>query len=86
MTRLSIILLLFHCVPVAVLAAQADPLFESTEIIEITLTAPFGTIDRERDSEAEYVGVLTYLDASGAQQQFDVSLAVRGNWRLRRSN
>ena len=84
----------FNLVPAHVLAgedllgtvAEADILFQSAELLDITLTAPFDLIDRERDREQEYDGSLAYTDASGLQVVLDVNLQVRGNWRLRKEN
>jgi hypothetical protein len=43
-------------------AAEPDPLFQSVDSLDITLTGPFTTIDRERDKDTEYTGdTLTYL-------------------------
>ena len=63
-----------------------DLLFQSTELLDITLTAPFRTIDRERDKEKEYEGTLSYLGDSGEEVVMDVNLSVRGNWRLQKDN
>jgi len=63
-----------------------DLLFQSTEVLDITLTAPFRTIDRERDKEKEYEGTLSYLSDSGEEVVLDVNLTVRGNWRLQKYN
>ena len=66
--------------------AEPDPLFLSDTPLNITFEAPFGQIDRERDKEAEYEGVMRYTDASGEELSFDIGLEVRGNWRLQKSN
>lgn len=67
-------------------AAAPDPLFQSAAPLEITLLAPFGDINRERDKDKRYPGTLAYRDESGVELQFDVNLEVRGNWRLREDN
>ncbi len=67
-------------------AAEPDLLFQSTDLLDITLTAPFRLIDRERDSELEYDGSLSYTDDSGQQVTLEVTLSVRGNWRLQKGN
>jgi len=59
------------------------PLFEDSNILDITLSGPFSTIDRQRDKEQEYEGgTLTYTD-NGQEVTLDVSFEVRGNFRLR---
>ena len=82
------LLFLLFGLPSCLLAAVSapDPLFQSSEIIDITLTAPFRLIDDERDKEKEYEGSLSYTDAVGEQVRLDVGLQVRGNWRLRKDN
>jgi len=67
-------------------SAEPDPLFLSDTPLNITFEAPFAQIDRERDKEAEYEGVMRYTDASGKELSFDIGLEVRGNWRLQKSN
>ncbi len=66
--------------------AEPDPLFQSSDPLDITFTAPFGLIDDERDRDKQYEGSLRYIDASGAQVKLDLNLSVRGNWRLKKSN
>lgn len=65
-------------------AVEPDSLFQSKEILEITLTAPFDTIDDDRDKDLQYDGTLSYTDAAGQTVMLDVELSVRGNWRLDR--
>ncbi len=68
-------------------AADArDPLFDSVDVLEITLNGPFARIDDERDKDQEYPGTLSYLDDTGEQVILDLDLSVRGNWRLRKAN
>jgi len=72
----------------AALQAQATvpaPLFQSDEPLDITISAPFGEINRKRDKEVEYPGTLSYTDASGEQVVLDIKLEVRGNFRLQSS-
>ncbi|MFP6838138.1 MAG: hypothetical protein VB962_00930 [Pseudohongiellaceae bacterium] len=83
--RLSLLLIPI-LTSVSLEAAESDLLFQSTERLEITITAPFGRIDKERDKEIEYAGVLSYVDSAGATINLDVELEVRGNYRLIKSN
>ena len=83
--RLSL-LLLPTLVSLSLEAAETDPLFQSVERLDITITAPFGRIDKERDKETEYEGVLSYVDSAGATVSLDVVLEVRGNYRLIKRN
>lgn len=65
-------------------AAETAPLFQSQESLDITLNAPFGDIDNERDREEEYEGSLSYLGADGQPVLLDAGFEVRGNYRLRK--
>lgn len=67
-------------------SAEADPLFQSAVPLDITFEAPFAQIDRERDKEAKYDGVMRYMDENGVEVSFDVELEIRGNWRLKKEN
>jgi len=66
--------------------AAADPLFASESLLDITLTGPFAEIDRDRDREKSYPGTLSYMDESGQGVVLDVSIEVRGNFRLQKDN
>jgi hypothetical protein len=66
--------------------AAPDPLFQSNAPLDITFEAPFAQINRERDKEAEYEGVMRYVDADGLDVRLDIGLEVRGNFRLQKSN
>lgn len=64
-------------------AAEPDPLFQSGDILDISLTGPFTTIDRERDKDTEYTGgTLTYME-NGSSVTLEAKYEVRGNFRLR---
>lgn len=86
MNRLLLILSL--TLPGSLLAAVAEPdlLFQSSEMIDITLAAPFRLIDSERDKEKEYEGTLSYTDDTGQVVVLDAEFQVRGNWRLQKEN
>lgn len=86
MSRLLVILLSLALPNVVIGAPEPDPLFQSAELLDITLTAPFDTIDDDRDKEQQYEGTLSYIDEAGQQVLLDVALSVRGNWRLDRRN
>lgn len=69
--------------PFAANGAEVAPLFQSSEVLDIRLTGPFRQIDRERDREQEYEGILSYRTAIGEEVQLETSFEVRGNYRLR---
>ncbi|MFK7865639.1 MAG: hypothetical protein AB8B95_15595 [Pseudohongiellaceae bacterium] len=60
-----------------------DPLFSDDLPLEITLSAPFAEINKERDKSKEYRGTLHYSDENAATTLFDVKVSPRGNSRLR---
>ncbi|MCH7817019.1 MAG: hypothetical protein IIC60_10675 [Proteobacteria bacterium] len=86
MSRLLLILLCAAIPGVLVCATEPDPLFQSTELLDITITGPFALIDGNRKKDEEYTGTLSYTDATGQQVVLDVKLEVRGNWRLEKEN
>jgi hypothetical protein len=67
-------------------APSPDPLFQSADLLDITLVAPFDQIDCDRDKEREYEGSLSYTDANGQEVVLDITLEVRGNDRLKKAN
>ena len=69
---------------ISVSGAEVAPLFQSADVLDITLTGPFEQIDRERDKEQEYEGTLSYLAADGSEVSLEASFEVRGNYRLRK--
>ncbi len=83
---LTLILLLAWMLPSSAQPPGPDPLFESDLPLNIRFEAPFEQIDRDRDKDVEYDGVMRYIDASGAEVTLDIALEVRGNWRLRKDN
>lgn len=70
----------------AVAAAEIDPLFQSSDVLNITLNGPFERIDDDRDKELEYEGSLSYINESGESVVLDAKFTVRGNYRLRKDN
>jgi hypothetical protein len=86
MSRLLLCFLLCICSSGAAIAAEDDLLFRSSEPLAVTLTGPFSAINRERNKDKEYTGTLSYVDDAAGELVFDVSLEVRGNWRLDRGH
>lgn len=80
--HLVLTLFILPCAALRAQPATPDPLFSSDELLNITLTAPFRQIDRERDKKAEYAGALSYTDSEGAPVVLNIKLQVRGNYRL----
>lgn len=70
----------------SVSAAEPDRLFQSSNALNISITAPMDEIDDTRDKEQEYEGTLSYLDDTGAEVVLNAAYSVRGNWRLDKRN
>jgi len=67
-------------------ASQAGILFESDEMLELTIEAPLRTIFREREQESDYHdAMLRYQGIDGAEVVLDIELKTRGKFRLERS-
>jgi hypothetical protein len=69
-------------------AAEAAPraarLFEATEPLQITLTADFGAIAKDRGTtKHDHAGVLGYAGPGGDTVTMEVRLRTRGHYRLR---
>jgi hypothetical protein len=73
--------------PGAVLRQDAAaPLFESHEVLSLTLEAPLSDVIMERSQESsEYPGVLSYENASGERVALDIEVKTRGKKRLDRN-
>ncbi len=65
-------------------SAMADPLFESDDLLEVTIRAPFETIMGDRPDEDYVPGTFEYTDADGAAVVLDVGVRTRGEFRRRR--
>ncbi len=58
-----------------------DPLFEDHAVIDITITAPFPTLQRRRPDEEYLPGTLSYSDADGNVVLLEMGIRTRGNFR-----
>ena len=57
------------------------PLFSSNDMIEVTITAPFSTIMRERPDDEDVRGTLSYHDAENGETRLDIGIRTRGHFR-----
>lgn len=64
-------------------AGEGVALFESSEAIEMTISAPWREIIRDRDNQAPYPATLHYLDDSGTQHAIAMTVERRGKTRQR---
>ena len=60
---------------------EADPLFQSNDVLQVTLEAPLNTLVRKKSKEDYLTGLFRYTDADGSRIEFDVKLRARGNFR-----
>ena len=81
--RISILLAMF----LASLTYAADkekktaPLFESNDLLEITIRGPFTTIMRERSRDEDMPGTLTYRDPEAGDMTVELGIRTRGRYR-----
>ena len=74
-------LLLLAFIATADVHAAADPLFETSEILDVTITGPLATLVRERPTDDYLPGLFRYTDANGSDVEFDLQLRARGHFR-----
>ncbi|MGB5624397.1 MAG: hypothetical protein WBM61_01590 [Woeseiaceae bacterium] len=55
-----------------------DPLFQSTDILEIRIAAPFHTILTERSNEEDVAGKFQYTNEAGDIEEVNVGIRTRG--------
>ncbi len=64
-----------------VFAQEADPLFQSDEILQVTIEGPLNTLIDEKSKEDYLEGHFRYTDADGSPVDFDLKFRARGNFR-----
>ena len=60
-----------------------DPLFQSTEVLDVRIIAPLTTLLDERPYDEELPATLQYVDAAGQAVKFDIKIRTRGRFRRR---
>ena len=61
--------------------AAADPLFQESDALQVTLTAPLTTLVKERSTEEYVKAVFEYMDVGGESSTLDVKVRARGHLR-----
>ncbi len=61
-----------------------DPLFQSTEILDVRVVAPMTTLLSDRPFEEELPGSLHFMTADGQAVELDMQLRTRGKFRRKR--
>lgn len=79
-------LFLFGHAEQAVSQEAPDPLFQSSEIIPVTITGPISELVRKRSDETELDARFRFTDTDGKAVDAAVKLRARGNFRRQRSN
>ena len=64
-----------------VFAQEADPLFQSDEILQVTIEGPLSTLIDEKSKEDYLSGHFRYTEADGTAVDFDLKFRARGNFR-----
>jgi len=64
---------------------NAQALFTDDSILQVRIEAPLETLSRERPDDEYLDGSLSYTEADGRMQRFDVRLQTRGRFRRQRS-
>jgi hypothetical protein len=62
-------------------AGVPDSLFQSDQILEVTISAALRTLVRERPKEGYVPGIFTYKDSNGDDVPLDIEIRARGNFR-----
>jgi hypothetical protein len=61
-----------------------DPLFQSTEILDVRIVAPLTTLLADRPYDEELPATLQYEDSAGQAVKFDIKIRTRGHFRRRK--
>jgi hypothetical protein len=74
----------FSLLATEVLSQEAnapDVLFQSSETLTATITAPLDTLARDRPKEDYLPGTFEYTEADGTPVKFDIEIRTRGHFR-----
>jgi hypothetical protein len=74
-------LFLMVSVAIAQEPRSPDPLFQSTEILDVRIFAPLTTLLDERPTDEDLPATLRYEDSAGQTQEFDIGIRTRGRFR-----
>ena len=58
-----------------------DPLFQSTEILDVRIVAPLETLLADRPIDEELPASFQYVDSAGQTVEFDIQIRTRGRFR-----
>lgn len=77
----SVLLVCLVTVANADLAKGGDPLFQTSDALQVTITGPLTTLMRDRAKDNYLRGQISVTDVDGVQKTFDVRMRTRGNFR-----
>ena len=63
------------------LAEGRDPLFQTSDALQVTIAGPLTTLVRDRAKDNYLRGQISVTDVDGVQKTFDVRMRTRGNFR-----
>lgn len=66
-------------------STDPDPLFRSSDVLNVRIVAPFDTVLTERSDEVEVEGKFHFASEAGEPIVVDVSLRTRGRYRLKKN-
>jgi len=61
-----------------------DPLFQSTEILDVRIVAPLKTLLADRPIDEELPASFQYVDSAGQAVEFDIKIRTRGRFRRKK--
>ena len=66
-------------------SSEPDPLFRSSDILEVRIAAPFSTILKERSDEEEVDGTFQFADSAGELTKWEIGIRTRGIYRRKKA-
>lgn len=72
---------LFAATSHAQTSGDPDPLFQSSDVLEVRIAAPLHTLMKERSDEHEVDGKFQYTDEAGELAEWEIGLRTRGIFR-----
>ena len=79
----SILLVLLTGMASAEKGEPPDPLFQGTQTLDVTISAPLTTLVQERPEEDYLPGTFRFTDGDGIDVALDLKIRTRGNFRRR---
>ena len=67
---------------VAMAGGLPDPLFQAGHTLDVTITAPFTTLVKEKSAEEDLAGIFEYAQTDGTAIKLDIKIRTRGHFRL----